>query len=190
MEPCSSLWRRGNGHLVSLRTYSSCVLVRSDVELLLEGVDDMVLVERALCCRVGSEKVSGILSGEATRRTRSQKNRAGLLVNTRTHLYGTLTGYQRHNKTLSWFSRSHSAEWLSSGRSVAASRRANFCPWGAEVNYQDCSPHFLGCGEKAVPAFPFFSRDGRFAGRLCAHVTVRSRHVTPPTLSELDPGSN
>ena len=55
MEPCSSLWRRGNGHLVSLRTYSSCVLVRSDVELLLEGVDDMVLVERALVAAVGSE---------------------------------------------------------------------------------------------------------------------------------------
>ena len=30
-EPCSSLWRRGNGHLVSLRTYSSCVLVRSGI---------------------------------------------------------------------------------------------------------------------------------------------------------------
>ena len=141
-EPCSSLWRRGNGHLVSLRTYSSCVLVRSDVELLLEGVDDMVLVERALCCRVGSEKVSGILSGEATRET-ARKRSEQELVNTRTHLYGTLTDYQRHNKTLSWFSRSHSAEWLSSGRSVAASRRANFCPWGAEVNYRDCSSHFF-----------------------------------------------
>jgi hypothetical protein len=43
-EPCSSLWRRGNGHLVSLRTYSSCVLVRSGIELLREGVDDMDLV--------------------------------------------------------------------------------------------------------------------------------------------------
>ena len=66
--PCSSLWRRGNGHLVSLRTYSSCVLVRSDMELLLEGVDDMVLVERALCA-VWVQKVSGILSGVATRET-------------------------------------------------------------------------------------------------------------------------
>ena len=61
-EPCSSLWRRGNGHLVSLRTYSSCVLVRSGIELLREGVDDMVLVERGLvrawCCR-GFRKQAG-----------------------------------------------------------------------------------------------------------------------------------
>ena len=151
--PCSSLWRRGNGHLVSLRTYSSCVLVRSDMELLLEGVDDMVLVERALCA-VWVQKVSGILSEEETSEA-ARKRSEQELVNTRTHLYGTLTDYQRHNKTLSWFGRSHSAEWLSSGRSVAASRRANFCPWGAEVNYRDCSSHFLGCGDKAVPAFPF-----------------------------------
>jgi hypothetical protein len=45
-EPCSSLWRRGNGHLVSLRTYSSCVLVRSGIER--EGVDDMDLVGAAV----------------------------------------------------------------------------------------------------------------------------------------------
>ena len=105
-------------------------------------------------CRVGSEEVSGILSGVATREP-ARKRTEQELVNTRTHLYGTLTDYQRHNKTLSWFSRSHSAEWLSSGRSVAASRRANFCPWGAEVNYRDCSSHFLGCGDRAVPAFLF-----------------------------------
>ena len=153
-DPCSSLWRRGNGHLVSLRTYSSCVLVRSDVELLLEGVDDMVLVERALVAAVGSENKRDFI-WRRDQRDRSQKSCAESLVNTRTHLYGTLTDYQRHNKTLSWFSRSHSAEWLSSGRSVAASRRANFCPWGAEVNYRDCSSHFLGCSDKAVPAFLF-----------------------------------
>ena len=47
-EPCSSLWRRGNGHLVSLRTYSSCVLVRSGIELFWEGVDDMDLVGAAV----------------------------------------------------------------------------------------------------------------------------------------------
>ena len=75
-EPCSSLWRRGNGHLVSLRTYSSCVLVRSDMELLLEGVDDMVLVERALCA-VWVQKVSGIFIWSCDQRARSEKNRAG-----------------------------------------------------------------------------------------------------------------
>jgi len=60
-EPCSSLWRRGNGHLVSLRMYSSCVLVRSGIELFWEGVDDMDLVERAWCCR-GFRKRGGIVS--------------------------------------------------------------------------------------------------------------------------------
>ena len=55
-EPCSSLWRRGNGYLASLRTYSSCVLVRSGIELLREGVVDMVLDEVLL----GSEAVCSL----------------------------------------------------------------------------------------------------------------------------------
>ena len=130
--PCSSLWRRGNGHLVSLRTYSSCVLVRSDMELLLEGVDDMVLVERALCA-VWVQKKGRDFIWSCDQRDRSQKDASRTLVNTRTHLYGTLTDYQRHNKTLSWFGRSHSAEWLSSGRSVAASRRQTSAHGGQKL---------------------------------------------------------
>ena len=124
-EPCSSLWWRGNGYLASLRTYSSCVLVRPGIELLREGVVDMGFSTRQQSRSIVPPWVGQ--TGDfylATRECSLTKETGARLAKTRTHLYGTLTNYQQD--TVLVRSLPHSAEWLSSGRSVVASRRANF----------------------------------------------------------------